>query len=94
MKYKIKFTKSFKKAYKSAIKRGLDVADLYNVIDKLSKGEVLDEKSRDHQLNKSKHFNNVRECHINPDWLLIYIIDKNELILTLVDTGTHSDLFK
>ena len=89
--YKIKFTSSFKKSYKRAVKRGLDISLLDRVIDKLSKGHRLEPKYKDHELKgKYQGFN---ECHIKPDWLLIYLIEDDILTLTLVDTGSHSDLF-
>ena len=89
--YKIKFTSAFKKSYKRAVKRGLDISLLDRVIDKLSKGYRLEPKYKDHELKgKYQGFN---ECHIKPDWLLIYLIEDDILTLTLVDTGSHSDLF-
>ena len=71
-------------------KRGLDMTALDNVVDTLRQGKQLDEKYCDHAL--SGNFTGFRECHVKPDWLLIYLIEKNILTLTLVDTGTHSDL--
>ena len=73
-------------------KRGLDVSLLDDVVDKLRQGEQLDARYRDHGL--SGNFTGFRECHIQPDWLLIYLIENGILTLTLVDTGTHSDIFK
>ena len=87
----IKRTSQFKKDFKRIIKQGFDIQPLIEVIDKLSKEETLDEKFCDHSL-KGKWLG-FRECHIKPDWLLIYLIDKGELILTLSRTGSHSDLF-
>lgn len=85
------WTNQFKKDYKLAIKRNLDISLLDDIIRKLAKGEQLPEKNKDHALlgNQSGH----RECHIQPDWLLIYRIEQDLLILTLSRTGTHSDLF-
>ena len=89
--YKIKFTNAFKKSYKRAVKRGLDISLLDKVIDKLSKGHRWDPKFKDHELKgKYQWFN---ECHIKPDWLSIYLIEDDILTLTLVDTGSHADLF-
>lgn len=86
----IKYTTSYKKSYKLMKKRGLDLSLLDEVVDALCQGKVLEEKYRDHELRgKLKGF---RECHIQPDWLLIYLIENDILTLTLVDTGTHSDL--
>lgn len=87
----IKFHSSFKKDYKRVIKRGYNVKLMEDVINKLAKQEQLPEKNRDHAL--SGDYIGLRECHITPDWLLVYEIDQDELILLLTRTGTHSDLF-
>ena len=88
---KIKFLNSFKKDYKRIVKRGYDIALLENVIRMLADGETLPAKYRDHALVGD--FAGCRECHITPDWLLIYEVRESELILVLSRTGTHSDLF-
>ena len=93
MKYKVEFTAAFKKDYKLAVKRGLDINILKYVINTLMTGQTLEKKYKDHSLVNSRIYENVRECHIKPDWLLIYKIDKDVLILKLIRTGTHSDLF-
>ena len=90
-KYFVKLTTQFKKDYKQAIKRGLKIQILDDVITALALGEALPEKNRDHAL--SGNWIGHRECHILPDWLLIYRIEDDVLILTLTRTGTHSDLF-
>lgn len=91
-KYKIITTNQFKKDVKIAVKRGYNLKLLENVIDTLAKGENLPAKNKDHSLKGNlKEF---RECHISPDWLLIYKIKESELILLLVNTGSHSDLFE
>ena len=90
-KYTVKPTSQFKKDYKLAMKRGLDISLLEDIIAKLALGESLSEKNRDHAL--SGNWNGYRECHILPDWLLIYKLEDNVLILTLARTGTHSNLF-
>lgn len=90
-KYTVKPTSQFKKDYKLAMKRGLDISLLEDIIAKLALGEALPEKNRDHAL--SGNWNGYRECHILPDWLLIYKLEDNVLILTLARTGTHSNLF-
>lgn len=89
-KYNVKLTSQFKKDYKLAIKRGLDISLLDDVIAALALGKTLPEKLRDHALigNWIGH----RECHILPDWLLIYRIENDVLVLTLSRTGSHSDL--
>ena len=90
-KYTVKPTSQFKKDYKLAMKRGLDISLLEDIIAKLALGESLPEKNRDHALNGN--WNGYRECHILPDWLLIYKLEDNVLILTLARTGTYSNLF-
>ena len=90
-KYTVKPTSQFKKDYKLAMKQGLDISLLEDIIAKLALGESLPEKNRDHAL--SGNWNGYRECHILPDWLLIYKLEDNVLILTLARTGTHSNLF-
>ena len=92
MKYEVRFTNQFKKDIKLAKKQGKDIDKLFDVIGILANGEVLDEKYRDHDL--SGNFKGCRECHIEPDWLLIYEIDNNVLILVLNRVGSHSELFK
>ncbi len=91
-KYTVKFTSQFKKDYKLAIKRGLNIALLENVISKLANGEPLEEKNVDHAL--SGNWAGHRECHIQPDWLLIYRIFDDVLVLSLSRTGSHSDLLR
>lgn len=88
---KIRYHSTFKKDYKRIVKRGYNINLLNDIIQKLAKGEKLAEKNRDHQL--IGNYAGCRECHISPDWLLIYEIKKDELILVLTRTGTHSELF-
>ncbi len=90
--YEVKFTNAFKKSYKLMKKRGQDLSLLDDVIDLLRQGKKLEDKHRDHAL--TGNYQGFRECHIKPDWLLIYLIENDILTLTLVDTGSHSDLFK
>ena len=92
MKYKIKPSNTYKKELKKAIKQGKDIRLINDVINKPANGEILDVKYRDHEL--SGNFKGYRECHILPDWLLIYQIFDGELMLYLARTGTHSELFK
>lgn len=92
MKYTIKRSGKFKKNYKLAQKRGLDVNLLKDIILKLGNGIPLEEKCKDHLLKGN--WDGFRECHIQPDWLLIYLIEDDVLTLTLVGTGTHADLYK
>ena len=81
----------FKKDYKLAIKRGYPIEELDRVIRLLAEDEPLPEKYKDHEL--SGNWRGFRECHVQPDWLLVYRIYNNNLILSLARTGTHSDLF-
>ena len=87
----IKWTTQFKRDYKAAMKRNLDISKLDNIISKLSKREPLPEHNKDHAL--TGNYKGFRECHIEPDWLLIYMIQNATLVLTLTRTGSHSDLF-
>lgn len=93
MKYKIILTVGFKKKLKILKKRNKNFEKMTIVVNSLARGDNLDEKFRDHQLVNSKKYYNCRECHIEPDWLLVYQINNNDLILLLLDTGSHSDLF-
>lgn len=90
--YELRFTTAFKKSYRQMKKRGLDMKRLDDAVERLQRGESLPESYRDHSL--SGEYSGFRECHIRPDWLLIYLIENDILTLTLVDTGTHADLFK
>lgn len=90
---KIEYQGQFKKDYKLAVRRGFDIAELQKVISLLRNEESLPEKYHDHALENSKDYQNVRECHIKPNWLLIYQICNDSLILKLIRTGSHSDLF-
>ncbi len=87
----IVWTNQFKKDYKLAMKRHLDIELLDNVIRKLANDKPLSAQNKDHAL--TGNWLGYRECHIQPDWLLVYRLEKDLLILTLVRTGTHSDLF-
>ncbi len=91
MKYEIVPSNQFKKDLKLAAKRGYDMNKIKNVIEKLANGEILEAKYRDHLLTGD--YGGFRECHIQPDWLLVYQIDNGQLVLFLARTGTHSDLF-
>lgn len=91
MKYRLTTTTQFNKDYKLIKKRGYDLTRLEKVLSKLVSGEELDSKYKDHSLIGD--YIGFRECHIQSDWLLIYAIDENNLILTASRTGSHSDLF-
>jgi len=90
VKYSLHFTAGFKKDYKLAKKQNKDIPKFQNIITQLAEGKKLDKQYRDHKLTGK--YNNYRECHIEPDWLLIYKTDKDKIIL--VRTGSHSELFK
>lgn len=92
MKYEIQRTSQFKKDYKLAVKRGLNISKLKYVISMLAEGEELPEEYSDHCLKGN--YSSYKECHIQPDWLLVYKIEEDLLILSLYRTGTHSDLFR
>ena len=89
--YEIRPTKRFQRDVKRIQKRGYDMSLLSDILKKLANGEPLPPKNRDHQ--RTGDFNGCRECHITPDWLLVYETVEEELILYLTRTGTHSDLF-
>lgn len=78
---------------KKNIKQGKDINKLLDVVDKLATKEKLEPKYKDHQLVNDGIYNNCRECHIEPDWLLVYKYNENELILLLINTGSHSEVF-
>lgn len=84
-------TSKFRKDYKLIKKRGLDISCLEEGIDTLLAEQSLDEKYHDHALHG--RYEGFRECHIQPDWLLIYQIDKGEAVLIATRTGSHSDVF-
>ena len=87
----IVWTTQFKKDYKLALKRHLNIDLLDDIIRALSRGETLPEKNKDHALFGD--WVGRRECHIQPDWLLVYRIEDDVLVLALARTGTYSDLF-
>ena len=91
MKYIVDFTTQFKKDIKLAKKQGKDTDKIFEVVEKLANDEVLEAKYKDHCLTGD--YKDCRECHIEPDWLLIYKKYESELILMLVRTSSHSDLF-
>ncbi len=92
-KYDIQITSKFKNDYKKIRKQGKDINKLINVLETLANGEELDPKYKNHKLINDKFYKDCSECHITPDWLLVYKIQDNELVLLLFATGSHSDLF-
>lgn len=90
MKYKLSTTSTFRKEYKKMQKRNYDMTLLATVVDMLLDGQELPPNNQDHAL--TGNWKGYQECHISPDWLLIYKIYENTLVLSLARTGTHSDL--
>ena len=91
MRYTVKFTNQFKKDLKIAKKQGKDIDKLFGIIEILANGNQLSVKYRDHEL--VGNYKGTRECHIESDWLLIYEIRENILVLMLNRVGSHSELF-
>jgi len=91
MKYGIRTTTRYRKSLKKMLKRGKDIKKISAVVRALAMGETLPPQYKDHAL--SGDLEGLRDCHIENDWLLLYYIEDNVLVLTLSDTGTHSDLF-
>ena len=87
------FTSQFKRDYKTIKKRDKNIKKLEETIKLICEEKPLSAKYRDHVLVNSRGYKGVRECHIEPDWLLIYLVDLEKQIVKLVRTGTHSDLF-
>lgn len=90
----ISYTSKFSKQLKKLKKQGKNIKKLEKVITKLANNQKLEQNYNDHWLTDDKFYKKCRECHIEPDWLLIYRYENNELILLLFATGSHSDLFK
>lgn len=93
VKCEIDYTNKFKKQLKKISKQGKNVDELFYVVEKLANYESLEPKYRNHNLINDKIYKDCSECHINPDWLLIYKYLNNKLILLLVATGSHSEIF-
>lgn len=91
MRYRIEYTKAFEKDLQKAIKRGKNLDKLFEIIDRLAKGESLAPKNRVHLL--VGQYSGYWECHIEPDWLLVYEKFDDVLVLSMYRTGSHSDLF-
>lgn len=87
--YKIKYSKEFKKSLKKVMKQGKNIDKLLNIVEMLSHKKQLYSKYKDHALYNDKRF---KDCHIEPDWVLIYKYIENEIVLLLVNTGSHSDV--
>lgn len=91
-KYEVQYTNLFKKQYKKVLKQGKDKEKFLKILGILANGGSLEEKYKDHSSADNKYFKNCRECHIEPDWLLVYKYIENELILFLVQIGFHSEV--
>jgi len=91
MKFEVVKSRQFKKSLKKMLRRGKDINKLEAVVSMLARGESLPARYKDHAL--SGDLTGLRDCHIENDWILIYYIEANVLVLTLSDTGTHADLF-
>jgi len=92
--YDIEITSKFKSGYKKIRKQGKNIEKLIDVLETLANGDELDKKYKNHKLIDDKTYKDYFECHIAPDWLLIYKIKDNELVLLLFSTGSHSELFE
>ena len=92
MNYKVKYSKEFKKSLKKVIKQGKNIDKLLDIVDMLSQKQQLDPKYKDHALYNDKRFKDCRDCHIETDWVLIYKYLENEVLLLLVNTGSHSEV--
>lgn len=96
-KYKVKYSSQFKKSLKKLTKQGKNIDDLKEVIDKLANKEELGATYNNHKLRNDKYYKDCWECHLGTsrsDWLLIYHYDEGNLIILMVDTGSHSELFR
>ena len=91
--YKVDTTTKFNKQLRKMVKQGKDIEKLITVVEKLANNEILDSKYKDHQLINNNIYKDCKECHIEPNWLLIYKYKKDTLILILFATGSHSELF-
>ena len=91
MRLGLRKTRQFEKDLKRMAKRGMPLRELETVIDRLLDQTPLPEKHRDHPLVGD--YAGFRECHVRPDWVLIYMVQADRLVLTCMRTGTHSDLF-
>lgn len=92
-KYDVRYSQEFKKSLKKVTKQGKNIEKLLDVVDKLVYKEKLESKLKNHKLKDDGYFYDYYECHIEPDWLLVYKYLNDELVLLLVKTGSHSDLF-
>ena len=92
-KYTVKYTNRFKKEFKKVLQQGKDENLFLEVLNVIANGEKLTEKYKNHRLINDKTFKDCYECHIQPDWLLVYELKEDQLVLLLFATGSHSNLF-
>lgn len=92
--YQVQYSSKFKRDLKKLIKQGKDIEKLLDVVDQLANKKELDLRYKNHFLMRDRHYKNCKECHIEPDWLLIYQYHDNKLILLLISTGSHSECFR
>ena len=92
-KYTVKYTSMFRKNLKKLTKQGKDINKLFKLIERIANRETLESYYKVHRLFDNKYYNNCYECHIEPDWLLVYKYDEDNLLVLLVNSGTHSELF-
>lgn len=91
-KYRVEFSAKFKKSLRKVLKQGKNLEKLEKIIFKLANKEELELKYRNHNLVDDKKIKGCKECHIESDWLLVYKYIENELVLLLINTGSHSEL--
>lgn len=91
--YAVDTTNKFNKQLKKVFKQGKNIEKMIYVVECLANKKILDSKYKDHALIDDKYYQNCRECHITPDWLLIYKYENENLVLLLFATGSHSELF-
>lgn len=92
-KLNVQYSSRFKKSLKKVLKQGKDIEKLLDIVDKIANCEELEPSLRNHKLIKNKYYVDCYECHIELDWLLIYKCNNEKLILLLVDTGSHGEMF-
>ena len=92
IKYSVKYSKTFKRQLKNILRQGKDINKLLGIVEKLVRKQTLDYRHHDHLLLNNRIFNNCRECHIEPDWLLVYKYNDDYIELILVATGSHSKI--
>ncbi len=90
--YKVHTTANFKKDLKRIIKQGKNINKLESIVTRLANKEKLDQKYKDHPLYNNQRFKDCRDCHVEPDWILIYKYLETDIVLLLINTGSHSQV--